>query len=318
MATAPAPLVRRLTTAASDLLGSLNHEQRSAAVFDFGDIAARRDWHYVPREHPGLTLVRMDADQRKAVHQLLAATLSPPVYAQAATILALEDVLDEREGGRRARRPTDAAITIFGEPGREAPWSWRLEGHHIAVNATVVDGALTATPLFLGANPARVQHAGVDVVRPLAPEEDIARALLNALNPGQREAAMVAADAPGDILTTNAVEVTPSAVPRGVDAGDLEGEAAALLTRLLSVYAGRVAAADPSLGDPTGVHFAWAGSASPGRPHYYRLEGPHLFVEYDNTQNDANHVHSVWRRPDDDFGRGLLARHRAAERATAP
>lgn len=318
MAASPSPLVPQVTTAASDLLAALNDEQRTAAVFDFGDVAARRDWHYVPRIHPGLALARIDADQHKAVHRLLAATLSPPVYAQAATILALEDVLDEREGGRRDRRPTDAAVSIFGEPG-SAPWSWRLEGHHIAVNATVIESTLTATPLFLGANPARVQHAGVDVVRPLAPEEDIARALLHALDPAQRAAAMVAPEAPRDILTTNAIEVASSDVPWGVAAADLnDDKAAALLVRLLSVYAGRVATADPSLRDPTGVHFAWAGSAWPGQPHYYRLQGPHVFVEYDNTENDANHVHSVWRRPDDDFGRGLLARHRATERAAVP
>ncbi|CAN5784042.1 DUF3500 domain-containing protein [soil metagenome] len=308
---------QRLTVAASDFVRSLNGHQRATAVFDFGDVVARRDWHYVPRDHPGLTMVRMDADQRKTVHQLLAATLSPAAYAQAVMILALEDVLDEREGGRRGRRPTDAAVSVFGDPGFAVPWGWRLEGHHIAVNATVVDGTLTVTPLFLGANPSRVQHAGVDVVRPLAPEEDIARALLQALHPAQRKAAMVAPDAPADILTTNAVEVSPSAAPGGVAAGDLDGDAAALLARLLSVYAGRVAPVDPSLGDPTGVYFAWAGSADAGQPHYYRLEGPHLFVEYDNTQNDANHVHSVWRRPGDDFGRGLLARHRAAERGAA-
>ncbi|MDQ3973998.1 MAG: DUF3500 domain-containing protein, partial [Actinomycetota bacterium] len=280
-------------------------------------VGQRRDWHYVPRRRAGLALEDMEPRQRKQAHRLLAAVLSHHAYAQAAAIMAWEDVLDELEGGRRQRRGGDYAVSIFGHPAG-GPWGLRVEGHHLSVNVTVAGGRVSPTPLFFGANPARVSDGETGVLRPLPAEERVARALLEALAPAQRGQAMISEDAPSDILTRNRPRVDPPLQPVGVAGADLGGAPAGLLRRLVGVYVGRVA---PDLGwpragsviGPERVSFAWAGSSQPGQPHYYRLLAPALLVEYANTQDDANHIHTVVRDPAGDFGVDLLAGQPAAE-----
>ncbi|MDP8969433.1 MAG: DUF3500 domain-containing protein [Actinomycetota bacterium] len=311
--------VRRLTQDARAFVETLDESGRRQACFAFEAHQQRRDWHYVPRPRPGLSLEAMDPRQRKQAHRLLAAVLRPHAYAQAATITALEDVLDELEGRQRGRRAGDYAVSVFGDPGVDAAWGWRFEGHHLSVNVTVVDGShVSVTPLFFGANPARVPHGDVDVVRPLPEEEQAARALLAALAPTQRRAAVYSDEAPADICTGNQPQVGDGLAPVGVAGADLEATAAGLLRRLVAVYLDRVSAdlgwaGAAVLERVEQVRFAWAGSPEPGRPHYYRLQAPGLLVEYDNTQNGANHIHTVVRDPADDFGAGLLARHLAAD-----
>jgi hypothetical protein len=108
-----------------------------------------------------------------------------------------------------------------------------------------------------------------------------------------------------------------TAAPKGLPATELDAAQRELLRALLGTYLGRVPDPVSPLAryDDTAldaVHIAWAGSTDPGAPHYYRLQGPRLLVEYDNTQNGANHAHAVWRDPESDFGLDVLARHRAA------
>lgn len=311
-----------MRTAALTFLDHLG--DRPAARLPFEDEVERRNWHYIPRSRRGAALTDLDAGQANAAYDLLATALSLEGFAAATAIVALEDVLDRIEGGRRHRHHRDYSVTVFGDPSADPAWGWRVEGHHLSVNVTLVDGEVAAAPLFLGANPAELlAPSGHPITRPLAAEEDLALALLAELTPDQRDAASQGDQAPDDILSQAAprLDATDGSLPdptAGLRLGALAGEAAALARRLVRLYVDRltpeVAAAwwrriEPAWGD---VHLAIAGRPAHRQPHYYRLVGPSLLVEYDNTQNDANHVHTVVRDPERDFGDDLLRRHREA------
>jgi hypothetical protein len=222
-------------------------------------------------------------------------------------VIALEEVLDRREGWAGGRHSEDYRVVVFGEPG-DGRWAWRFEGHHLSVTMTVVDGVVSPAPVFLGANPARVDLAGRPVLRPLAVEEDLARELLLAMNPRTRARAVVADEAPADIRSgprpsSSALE------PVGVPAADLGHDQRGLLNRLVEVYLGRITPEfRPATGDLT---FAWEGPPGPGTRHYYRIQGRDLLIEYDNTTDDGNHAHTVLRRPHGEFGGDILADHHA-------
>jgi hypothetical protein len=259
----------------------------------------------------------MDREAAKAVHQLLSRVVSRPTHTRVAVITGLEDVLDESEGGRRGRHAGDYWTAVFGDPGGD-PWAWRFEGHHVSINVTLAEGGISATPCFLGANPATVtDDGGRTVSRPLAPEEDLAVALVASLDPAQQDRAVISGEAPPDILSGEAADVTGIAglgQKGGLPAAALRPDQLTLLRALATVYVGRL---EPGLAEPhlarldqdlASFSFAWAGAPEPaiGQPHYYRLEGPRFLVEFDNRQNGANHVHSVWRDPGGDFGARLL------------
>jgi hypothetical protein len=260
-----------------------------------------------------VVLGELDRPRRKAVHRLLASVLSPHAYAQVATVMALEDVLDHREGGDRDRHQSDYSLVLFGTPGDD-PWGWRFEGHHVSVNVVVVDGRVSATPFFLGANPAHTTYGGHTVVRPLALEEELPRLLLDRMGAEHRLTAVVSDRAHGDLKTLNAPRLGTVLEPVGIALSSLNGEAHELFTGLVRYYLDRLrpdlAAAEFDRLDLDRVHFAWEGSSKPGEGHYYRIQAPELLLEYDNTQGGANHVHSVWRRRSGDFGDDLLAAHR--------
>jgi hypothetical protein len=281
----------------------LRDDQRSKAWFSIEDETARRDWDYRPRSRAGFALTDMSPEQQKLALKLLATGLSVQGFATAAVIMALEDVLDEIEGGGRGRHRDDYAVSVFNRPG-DQEWGWRFEGHHLSVNVTVVDGDVVAeTPMFFGANP-----AAVGTVRPLAPEEDLGRALARAAGP----TAVIDDAAPADILTTSQPRLDGSLHPDGVALSSLDGEASQLAGQLVAVYLERLPnERRPAYADLGDLHFAWAGGLEPGEGHYYRLQGPAFLVEYDNTQNGANHIHTVMRDAESDFGDDALRRHRA-------
>ncbi len=301
-----------MANAAERVIAALTPEQRAALRFPFDD-PGRREWHYTPGQRRGVSLAEMARDGAKAVHDLLVTVVSRPTHTQVAAITGLEDILDEREGGRRDRHAGDYWAAVFGDPGGEA-WGWRLEGHHISINVTVTGAMVSATPFFLGANPATVTDAeGRTISRPLAPEEDVALALIGSLDHTQRERAVIADEAPADILSGDAPDVPDGGRgwwSAGLPASALRPDQVSLLRDLAAVYVNRLSGelADPLLievdKDLPSFNFSWAGPTIPatGRPHYYRLEGPRFLVEFDNRQHAANHIHSVWRDPGGDFG----------------
>jgi hypothetical protein len=304
-----------MSDAAGALLDSLSPEQRSRTHFPFAT-TERLNWHFIPRPRRGLALRDMTEAQRQLARALLETGLGPQGTRKVEDIIALELVLRELGGNPGVRDPELYFVSVFGDPAAHHPWGWRFEGHHLSLNFTVVDGAPVAwAPAFLGANPAEVRRGSRVGLRALAAEEDLARALVKSLDGEQRARAVVASRAPRDIVTGNALEIEPLK-PAGISINDLRPDQADGLVRLVDEYLSRMAddlaasrRARIEASDLSRISFAWAGSLDAGKPHYYRVQGPTFLIEYDNTQNNANHIHSVWRDFDGDFGRDLLREH---------
>jgi hypothetical protein len=319
-----------MADAATKWLAALTPQQRQHAAFSF-DAADRLNWHFVPTEmHPrkGLTLGEMTDSQRTLAHDLLRAGLSQRGYMTAAAIMELESILGAIEAAERrnptrgrggnpmARDPVRYFFSVFGMPSSRGAWAWRVEGHHVSLNFTIVNGSMVASsPSFFGSNPAEVKDGPRKGLRLLAAEEDTARALLAALDEQQRARAVISATAPSDIATMNQSEVEPL-TPVGVASAGLSAAQRDLLMKVIEAYTSAMApdvAADRMArlrqAGLEKIAFAWAGEGERGKRHYYRVQGPTFLIEYDNTQNDANHIHSVWRDFIGDFGRDLLRDH---------
>ncbi len=302
-------------------LETLDPGQRRKAAFPF-DSAERFAWDYRPGDRQGLPLAEMTATQRSAALALVDTTLSARAAAEVRAIMALEPILGELErragdGSWRRRDPERYWFAVFGEPGDRSPWSWRLGGHHVAVQSTIDDGRVVGSaPSFLGANPATVPSGPLAGRRALDGEETLARTLLASLSPAQRRVAVVDPTAPPDITSGNGRRADMRAVPTGIRWDQLEAAQRDGLERLIRHYLDRstadVAAADWDgirAADLAAVTFAWAGPDAPGQGHYYAIRGPSLLIEYDNTQDGANHIHSVRRDLTNDWGEDLLAAH---------
>jgi hypothetical protein len=304
-------LAGQMATAAGALLAALDDGQHELCAQPFADDAARRWLEYRPEPRPGACLAGLSLAGRKAAHRLLATGLSEHAFAQAMGIVALEEVLDRRELGQRHRHSGDYWVSVFGSPGGSSPWSWRFEGHHVSVTMTIAGQQVSPAPVFLGANPDVVSYAGRPVSRPLGPEQDLARAVLDALGPAGRALAVVSGQAPVDIRSAR--DQRASALePAGVPEGKLGPSGRAALRQLAALYLDRLppelAAAEAARIEGSELAFAWEGPLTPGSRHYYRIQADDLLIEYDST-DDANHAHTVLRRPRSDFGADLLAAH---------
>ena len=319
-----------MADAANAFLASLTAAQRQQAVFAF-DSDERTHWNFIPTEtfpRRGLTVKEMTEPQRELAHNLMKAGLSQRGYMTATSIMQLEDVLGaleqrDRDGGRGAeafrREPVRYFFSVFGTPSKKDTWGWRVEGHHVSLHFTVANGTLVASsPAMFGSNPAEVLDGPRKGTRILAAEEDTARALLMALDAKQRTQAVINGVAPNEIVTTNKVAVTPLS-PVGLPASAMTSAQRDMLMNVIDVYAGFMA--DDVAADRMArlkkaglekIAFAWAGEAERGKKHYYRIQGPTFLIEYDNTQNNGNHIHSVWRDFTNDFGRDLLREHIAS------
>jgi len=309
-----------MLTAAHNFLESLENDQQRRVLFPLGD-PERFKWNYMPGPRRGVSLREMTATQRQSALALLESALSRDGYEKAVGIMALEAILGELEGlgaGDRVRDPGGYFLTLFGtlQPGE--PWGWRIDGHHLSLTFTTVTQQLVATtPAFLGANPAEVPHGPRQGWRVLKDEEELGRKLLLALAASQREQALIAAEAPRDIITGVGREIL-IAEPGGLPAAEMTPAQRETLLQLVGLYAcnlrDELAAAHLQRIRQAGVerlHFAWAGGTARGEGHYYRIHGPTVLIEYDNTQNGANHIHTVMRDLEDDFGVDLLRRHYA-------
>ncbi|MDP2052934.1 MAG: DUF3500 domain-containing protein [Acidobacteriota bacterium] len=314
-----------MATAAGQFLDSLTPDQRAKAAMAF-DHEDRPRWHFLPNEmfpRKGLMIKDMTEAQRRFAHDLLRSGLSAGGYRKVTAIIQLEDVLKVMEaGGRFARDKQDYVFSVFGTPGPKGAWGWRVEGHHISIRFTIADGAATSqvasSPMFLGSNPAEVRAGDLTGTRVLGEEEDTARALVQSLSADQLKSAVISATAPNDILTMNQTDITP--LPdEGILYSALQPGQQGLLRKVIETYANvmeaDVAAARMKVATGAGLdqlRFAWAGSTEKGQKHYYRIQGPTFLIEFDNAQNDGNHVHSVWRDFNGDFGRDILREHLAA------
>jgi hypothetical protein len=308
---------KRMIEAAGLFLDSLTPEQRVKALLQV-DNGERMNWDYRPHERVGLSLKGMDSSQQKLAYALLASGLSYDGNIKALQIMSLEKTLRELEGlsSRFDRDPDLYYVTIFGTPSSALPWAWRIEGHHLSINFLIMHGKeIAVTPNFFGANPARVLQGPLLGLRILAVEEDLARRLLVSLDEVQGTQAVISTKPPSDLITGNEIRVKMDE-PVGLPTSGMREDQVKLLMKLVAEYVLRMPedVADERMSqiEEEGrkhIYFAWAGFREPGKPHYYRLHGPSFFVEYDNTQNNANHIHTVWRDIQNDWGEDLLKQH---------
>ena len=316
----------RMVSAAMDFLSSLNETQRRAATLPFGD-DRRYIWDYRPPENTprnGLRLINMSPEQQQKALALLDIGLSTRGARQVRQIIDLEVplLLQEKADGRVTpfiRHPEHYAVCVLGDPSGRAPWAWHVGGHHVGVHFTFVDGdRIASVPLFFGANPAEVRHGPTAGQRTLPEEEDLARTLVRGLPREQRQVAVISQTAFPDILTDKYRVANAFAPPRGLAFAHMGGENREQLVRLLRHYVERT---NDELSGPywrkieadgfDAITFAWAGSDEPGQGHYYAIKAPSFLIEYDNTQNEANHIHSVLRDISGDWGEDMLAMHYA-------
>jgi hypothetical protein len=304
------------------VLAALPEKGRAQAMRPFDD-RDRTDWHYTPRSRNGLSFKEMDKAARDAVHALLRTALSMSGYRKAVNIIELEIVLREIETFGWMRDPERYHLTVYGAPDPAQRWGWRFEGHHLSLNFTLAGDKLAVdTPSFFGANPATVASGPRMGLRALGEEHDAGWALLESLGEAQRREAVFEARTYGDIVTASKDKVEPLD-PAGIPAARLDENQRALLWKLIEVYAGsfepglaKARLARAKKGGIEAIRFGWAGSTARGKPHYYRVQGPLFLIEYDASQNDGNHIHTVWRDFSGDFGRDLLREHYASARGT--
>ena len=307
---------RDMARAAGAWLAALDQRQRREAQLEWAS-RLRESWHYVPRSRPGVALRAMNTAQTAAAWDLLGSLLSARGLDQVRGQLTIERILGELSGSPSFRDPGNYALVVFGDPAGSAPWAWRFEGHHLSLSVLVApDHGVAVTPAFFGANPAHVPrghaHGGF---RLIGAEEDAAFSLVQSLDGGLRTQAVIADRSLGDIVSGPGRELDLKRF-EGVPLARLNEAQRGGILRILELYAGtmREDIAAPALAKVReagleALHFAWAGSLARGRPHYFRVHGPTALIEYDNTQDGANHVHSVWIDPQSLFGRDLLKAH---------
>ena len=313
---------QRVTTmrgAATAFVAALEESQRVELGARLEDPGYRR-WSYLPGPRDGLPLAAMSPEQRHLALALLDAGCSAGGARTARAVIELDFIRRELGGGNPQPGDDRFWFRVFGSPGDHA-WAWRVNGHHLAVQVAVVGAEVAVTPSFFGTEPATLLSGPHEGLRVLPVEEDLARELLAALDDGQRRLAVTSGTAPSDILTRHDPVADPSVVVGGIRHGDLDGGQQGLLQRLVRHYFGRVAEpagraawADAREAGLDEIRFAWAGGARRREGHYYSVLGPTFLLEYDNTQDDANHIHSVWRDLRHDWGDDLLAQHYAASR----
>lgn len=307
-----------IVSKANDFLTLLDDEQKKKARYGYDD-DERFDWHFVPRQRNGISFNELNEKQRQAALSLLKAYLSEQGFQKANNIMALENVLREVENrgpDDTYRDPLNYSITIFGTPSADSIWGWRLEGHHLSLNFSSDDNQIvSSTPTFWGSNPAIVRTGRYRGRQILKTETDLGFTLVNSFSMDQLRTAVVSQKAPADIITGNQRNAELQE-PAGLGYGDMNEAQKKLLLQLLNVYVKNY-----QLGfskrlmekiEKAGIEnlsFAWAGSLQPGAGHYYRIQGPMLLIEYDNTQNNANHVHTVVRDLTNDFAEDILREH---------
>ena len=312
-------LAQKMITAGGNFYNSLSDSQKKITFFDYLD-GERLFWYYPPLNRHGLPLRDMNETQSKLAFELLATGLTQKSFAQAKQIINLENILGpiEKDQGRITfkRDPELYYFTIFGIPGEKDIWGWRVEGHHISIHFSVwMDKIISMTPFFFGSNPAEVKTGPNAGIRVLKEREDIAFELIKSLDLSQKNVAIIYPEAPYDILTYNSSKVS---LPKeeGLQASKMNKTQKMILKKLLKEYVNQVpnelAITKMAKLDAYGIDnlfFAWGGGENLGQKHYYRIHGGNFVVEFDNNQNNANHIHSVWRDIENDFGYDVLREH---------
>ncbi|MCH2212172.1 MAG: DUF3500 domain-containing protein [Fuerstiella sp.] len=301
-----------MAEAATSYLSSLSNEHRATTKFDFDD-KERVNWHFIPRERLGLGLWDLDGKALTSAEALVATGLTVAGYQTSLEVRSLEEVLYLFESGdeaerRMKRHPHRYYISIFGDPSGDAVWGWRFEGHHLSLNYTVKGSEiLSSTPEFFGANPGLIDAGPGRSLRVLGRREDLARAILKAASTGDKTKILLSAKAPKDIRGAGAAQPEVDE-PEGLAFGRMNPEQQKLMKELIGEYLAAMPASIVAKrtkeihdGGIDNVYFAWRGGSEINEPHHYVVQGPTFVIEYNNTQNQANHVHSIWRSLGGDF-----------------
>ncbi len=302
---------------ANALINALNDQQKKKALFSFDEMN-RYDWHYVPGSmlpRTGLAVKDMDSTQQMAFYELLHSFLSEQGFQRTKDIMSFEYLLKEMEPNNPHRIPGNYFVSIYGHPGEDSVWGWKYTGHHLALNFTMVKDKLAFAPFFFGSNPGEVKEGPKKGMRIIKDEEDLAFELVNSLSAEQKKTGVFQLKAFTDVVTTNAAQVAPLK-PVGLLLKDLNKDQKNLVNKILVAYLSsmpqRIANARMNLvrtEDMNDIRFGWAGGLVKGEPHYYRIQGKTFLIEFDNTQNNANHIHMVWRDFNGDYGADLLKEH---------
>jgi len=305
------------TKKASAFVSSLTEQQKVKAVFAFDEMN-RYDWHYVPASmlaRTGLAIKDIDSMQKNTFYELLKSFLSADGYKRTENIMSFEYVLKELEPTNSHRIPENYFVSVYGNPGTDSTWGWKFTGHHLALNFTIVNNKLAFSPFLFGSNPAEVKEGPKKGMRIIKDEEDLAFELVNSLNAEQKKIAVFRLKAFTDIVTTNSAQVGPLN-PAGILLKDLNKDQKNLVNKIMIAYLSslpfRLANARMNrvaIEDKNEIRFGWAGGFVRGEPHYYRIQGKTFLIEFDNTQNKANHIHMVWRDFNGDYGEDLLKEH---------
>src|ERR1700694_1134361 len=311
-----APSASTMRDAARKFLATLDPAQKSKAMLPF-NAEERFRWFYTPVSRKGVPLKELNASQQQAALALLRSGLSEKGYTKAQMIRKLEEVLRELEQSRRPTRDPDLYFfTFFGEPTANGAWGWRYEGHHCSQNWTIVnDKLIGSSRQFFVANPAEVRDGPLKGTRVLSAEEDLGRSLVKSLSTAHRVEAVLSTSAPDDIVTTNQRQAAiqeDKGVAYSNLSQDQQGTLLALIEEYLSAQPQAQARQRLDKIRQVGfdqIKFAWMGGLEKGEGHYYRVQGSTFLIEYDNTQNNANHIHCVWRDFNGDWGEDLLAEH---------
>jgi len=305
------------TAKAVAFVNALNAEQKTKAVFPFEE-TNRFNWHFVPpptAPRTGIAVKDMDGNQKKLFYMMLQSFLSPAGYQRTQNIMSFEYVLKEMEPNSTTRIPENYFVSVYGNPGKDNIWAWKFTGHHLALNFTVVDGELAFTPFFFGSNPGEIKEGAKKGMRIIIDEEDLAFKLVNSLNDTQKKTALFRTEAFADIVSSNSPHVSPLESV-GILLSDMDNDQKNLVNKIMVAYLSsmpqRLANMRMKLvatEDKNEIRFGWAGGLEKGKPHYYRIQGKTFLIEFDNTQNNANHIHEVWRDFNGDYGEDMLKEH---------
>ena len=300
--------------AAEALMKGIDDKQKEALMAPMND-KERENFRYTPRDRSGLFYKELDAKQREAVFALLKTAMSEKGLLKAKQVMMLEGILAKLVNRPEFRDPEKYWVAVFGTPGDAKGWGWKFEGHHLSLNFTIVGDKVALTPSFYGSNPGEVREGEHKGLRVLADEEDVAKDLVQALLKRGVKEVIYTDKPPKEILTKEKRKADPMK-PEGISAAKMNQSEQAILFQLLEVYLHRYRQelAEDELqviikGGMDKLHFGWAGSLEKGEAWYYRVQGPSFLMEAANSQNDANHVHAVWRKFDGDFGRDILGDH---------
>lgn len=303
--------ITELAASANAFMDSLDSKQLDKVKIPF-DSPGRMDWHFIPKDRKGLAWMEMTDGQKTVSMEFLGALMSQAGMRKVKGVIGSETILWEESNHSDHRNPENYHFTLFGNPGVESTWGASVEGHHLSINLTIVDGhEISVTPSFMGSNPDRSTSGH----QPLAAEMMGAQALYDSLDADQRQLATMEEKPPRDILTGSSQKASAPA-PQGLMVSDMTADQVKLLRQLMVEYIGRyresLAADDWEKIEKAGfdkIQFLWSQRPEPNKALYYRIQGPTFVMEYANSQNHGNHSHTVWRDFEGDFGHDALGAH---------